>query len=378
MRASLTAQRFTPLYFSLFLMLFIGVRVGCTQDVKPQRAISLVEPLGPGRIVISFGQGWQLKAAYLKGNVDQYIGTGWWLSQKTKNPSIKDDGLAPEIELINPVTDLDVTFSLFPNPIYSRYPAAPRSKLPEDCRDNDSSLFVILSGQSFGSAQEVFEKVKVDSKTAPSGRPMATASFLYRSKGSSSPEKRLFGFNLADPLCAKIQIVKPSYQQGDEPVLKAALDAFVFEPDYTPTSTDYSTLGALLYKFMKSYASAAVYYQRALDTLPSDAPLQIRRVLVDQLSMSYGISGQLKHSRAVNEAAIQTDPDYPLYYYNLACADAEQGKAADAKLHLQQAFDRKANTLPGEHLPDPTKDDSILKLKKDKSFWTFVESLQNN
>ena len=63
-----------------------------------------------------------------------------------------------------------------------------------------------------------------------------------------------------------------------------------------------------------------------------------------------------------------TDPDYPLYYYNLACADAEQGKAADAKLHLQQAFDRKANTIPVEKLPDPTQDDSILKLKINKEF----------
>ena len=66
---------------------------------------------------------------------------------------------------------------------------------------------------------------------------------------------------------------------------------------------------------------------------------------------------------------------YPLNYYNLACADAEQGRAADAKDHLQQAFDRKANTIQGEHLPDPTQDDSIQKLKKDTEFWAFVQSL---
>ncbi|HXC97386.1 MAG TPA: hypothetical protein VNU92_16915 [Edaphobacter sp.] len=92
--------------------------------------------------------------------------------------------------------------------------------------------------------------------------------------------------------------------------------------------------------------------------------------------MSNGISGQIKQSRAVNESAIKADPDYPLYYYNLACADAEQGHAADAKLHLQQAFDRKANLIPGEKLPDPTKDDSILKLRKNKEFWAFVEALK--
>jgi tetratricopeptide (TPR) repeat protein len=91
--------------------------------------------------------------------------------------------------------------------------------------------------------------------------------------------------------------------------------------------------------------------------------------------MSLGISGDLKASRALAEQAITTDPDHPLNYYNLACADAEQGNATAAKSHLQQAFDHRANVLKGEHLPDPTKDDSIQKLKKDRPFWTFVESL---
>lgn len=44
-------------------------------------------------------------------------------------------------------------------------------------------------------------------------------------------------------------------------------------------------------------------------------------------------------------------------------------------MHLQQAFDRRANVLKGESMPDPTKDDSILKLKKDEAFWAFVLTL---
>jgi hypothetical protein len=87
------------------------------------------------------------------------------------------------------------------------------------------------------------------------------------------------------------------------------------------------------------------------------------------------MAGDLKRSRAINEAAIGQDPSYPLYYYNLACADAESGDSTAARKHLQQAFDRRGNTLKGETLPDPTKDDSILKLKNDKDFWNFVQSL---
>ena len=91
--------------------------------------------------------------------------------------------------------------------------------------------------------------------------------------------------------------------------------------------------------------------------------------------MALGMNGDLKAGRAAAEKAIAADPDYPINYYNLACADSEKGDAVSAKLHLQQAFDRRQNVIQGESMPDPAKDDSILKLKKNKEFWAFVTSL---
>jgi tetratricopeptide (TPR) repeat protein len=132
---------------------------------------------------------------------------------------------------------------------------------------------------------------------------------------------------------------------------------------------------------MRDYAGAATYYQRAVDLLPPTKTLQslaFFRFVNDQLSMSYGLVGDLARSRAVNEAAIAKDPDYPIYYYNLACADAEAGDAASAQKHLQQAFDRRTNTLRGERMPDPAQDDSLLKLKDNATFWAFVQSLPKN
>jgi hypothetical protein len=32
--------------------------------------------------------------------------------------------------------------------------------------------------------------------------------------------------------------------------------------------------------------------------------------------------------------------------------------------------------ITGEKFPDPTTDDSILRLKKNKEFWAFIESLK--
>jgi tetratricopeptide (TPR) repeat protein len=88
------------------------------------------------------------------------------------------------------------------------------------------------------------------------------------------------------------------------------------------------------------------------------------------------MSGDIAKARALFEAAIARDPDYPLYYYNLACADAEEKKLADAQVHLQQAFARKANVIPGEVMPDPSKDDSFLPYRDDKEFWKFIEGLR--
>ncbi len=92
--------------------------------------------------------------------------------------------------------------------------------------------------------------------------------------------------------------------------------------------------------------------------------------------MAYRMAGNIPKARALFEAAIAKDPEYPLYYYNLACADAEGKNLADARTHLRQAFARKANVIRGETMPDPSKDDSFLPYRDNKEFWTFVESLR--
>ena len=89
----------------------------------------------------------------------------------------------------------------------------------------------------------------------------------------------------------------------------------------------------------------------------------------DQAGMSYGISGDLAKSRSIFEKGIADDPDYPLNYYNLACAEAGEKNLPDAKLHLQQAFDRKAHVNPGEAMPVPTEDDSFLPYKDNPEFY---------
>lgn len=187
-------------------------------------------------------------------------------------------------------------------------------------------------------------------------------------------QHNLFGFAGNAKTCAEIHISSTVETPAEEEAMKAVLADFHPDLSYQPTAMDYFRVASVLFK--NSPGLAAPYYKSSLDAMPSDASyLTPRRVATDQLVMSLGMSGDINDSRAVAEKAIAADPGYPINYYNLACADAEQGNASGAKMHLQQAFDRRANVLKGESMPDPTKDDSILKLRKDKAFWAFVLTL---
>jgi tetratricopeptide (TPR) repeat protein len=223
------------------------------------------------------------------------------------------------------------------------------------------------------------KQVKKGDHAPVNGNPMATASFFLASVLEEKvAQQNSFGVMASATACAEVHASLTPYHPSEEPALTAPVEMFVFDPSYVPSATDYFALGNILYRQSRSYDTAAIYYQRTLDSLPPRTDLNSRRIVVDQLALAYGISGQLKRSRDINAEAIKSDPDYPLYYYNLACADAEQGDAKNARIHLQQAFDRRANTIPGEPMPDPAKDDSILKLKGDQSFWTFVTALPKN
>jgi tetratricopeptide (TPR) repeat protein len=311
------------------------------QQHKP---ITLVAPTTPGRIEVPISDQW-----------------------RPKEIALYDSGTRPVLTLQNTATNMTMSLILFP------YETGKLTA--ETCRKD--VLNPILEGLE---SSATVKNKKLEFRTLPSGASLAVGSYLIAtmSNGVDVPiqQQNVFGFLSSSHTCAEIHLSKALYSPADLPLFNAALDLFSFDADYQPTTIDYTVIGGLYYKVAQDFAAAAVYYQRALDTTPNDpSHLNQRRYLTDQLSMSYGISGDIKRSRKINEQAILLDPDYPLYYYNLACADAEQGHATEARTHLQQAFDRRANTFPGEHLPDPATDDSILKLKKNKEFWAFVQTL---
>jgi tetratricopeptide (TPR) repeat protein len=209
------------------------------------------------------------------------------------------------------------------------------------------------------------------------GPPVELVSYVGQGKDGKVVYS-IRGFLAMGDICGDLEIYGNDVNVISDPNLKKVWESYRFDPNYSPQFNDVSLYAETLYQ-NRMYQEAASVFEQALTKL-KDAKdkdqLMWQRITTDQAGMAYGLAGNIPQARAIFEAAIARDPEYPMYYYNLACADAEEKKLADARNHLQYAFDRKANVIQGETMPDPTKDDSFLPYRGNKEFWTFVEGLR--
>ena len=187
-------------------------------------------------------------------------------------------------------------------------------------------------------------------------------------------------------LCAELHLSKVQFQQEDYSLFEQVLTTTRFLPDEPPApvlSVDLSVVayvsqGSKLY-LKKNYAEAAAFYQRALDMEKQKRTLNqdMFRVLVDNLGMSYGISGNLPKAKETLEYGITQDATYPLFYYSLACMYGEMDKMEEALGQLRLAYKYRANMIPGEGpVPDPLKDDSFRNFVKNDTFVQAVREMQ--
>ena len=90
------------------------------------------------------------------------------------------------------------------------------------------------------------------------------------------------------------------------------------------TSMDY--LGeASRYYMDGDYKKAIPPFEKAHELEKNERRLkkELWFVLVDNLAISYGITGDIEKSQAVLEYGIKLEPTYPMFYYNMACGYGE-------------------------------------------------------
>jgi tetratricopeptide (TPR) repeat protein len=222
-------------------------------------------------------------------------------------------------------------------------------------------------------------KVKMkDVKTYELG-PIAVAEYTVPDfNGAPVNQKSVHAYFAGGDLWSEIHLSKVQFQKKDEKLFSAVLDKAKMDATYVPTPADYLQFGSAAY-LQKDYKNAARYYQRTLDAEKQTRTLSkiMFQVLVDNLGMAYGISGDLEKSRSVLEYGISQDPDYPLFYYNMACYYGELGRRDEAIEQLRKAYARKAHVIPGEGgIPDPLEDSSFTKFKRDRNFIDAVAELK--
>jgi tetratricopeptide (TPR) repeat protein len=208
-------------------------------------------------------------------------------------------------------------------------------------------------------------------------------------KGAPIKQHNVFACTIKENVFVDIHISKALYTPADKPAFDAVLTSFRFvdkAPAAAPVQmTASGPMGNSVQLFRKGsfyfmsqqYKESIAPYQQAFDIEKVSPTLEKKLwyVLVDNLAMAYGITGDLANSQKTIEYGISKDPNYPMFYYNLACVAAEKGDAAGAKTNLQLAYDRRANVLPGEAFADARTDDSFQKLMQRKDFRDFVNKL---
>lgn len=139
----------------------------------------------------------------------------------------------------------------------------------------------------------------------------------------------------------------------------------------------------LLFEFGKNayernqYPAVISHFAKALELEKQTRTLDSARwkEMLNLLGMSYGISGDIVKARQTLQYAISQEPDYPLFYYNMACACAESNDRNGALANLKLAYQHKNGLLKGETLPNPSEDTSFEKLLRNKSFADAVKKL---
>jgi hypothetical protein len=182
-------------------------------------------------------------------------------------------------------------------------------------------------------------------------------------------------------LCADMNfdfpLTSPDVQKAAIESFQSELRTLEFDPQAKSTflaAFTYATVD--LTHFLPKGALAG--YGVALDRVKfSDDPKKWASITTDQRSIAFAMIEGTKQVPSACKEAIAHNPDYPGAYYLLAKWSAEANDVDAARAYLQQAFDRRGNTLPGEIFPDPTNDGSLLQLKSNQNFWGFVQDLSN-
>ena len=193
-------------------------------------------------------------------------------------------------------------------------------------------------------------------------------------EGKKIDQYNLNAYLAKDDVWIDIHLSKVTFKSEDKKLFDTVVKALRINETYRTDASECAMKGSLFYS-MKNYKPAIYYYEKCLGFEKKNRSIAKDEWLVvaDNLGMAYGISGDLKGSKKAYENALTVYPQYPMFYYNLACTCAEMDDIESVLKNLKLTYKYKSNMIAGETLPDPTKDSSFKKYLKDEKFVKAVK-----
>jgi hypothetical protein len=211
--------------------------------------------------------------------------------------------------------------------------------------------------------------------------------FVPQAQGMPVKQQSFVACTAKDDVFIDIHLSKVQFEASERPVFVEILNAVHFSNQSASgasgatTATNESSMDFFRegsrYFVQQEYQKSIVPYEAALELeqIKPQVSKDDWRVLVDNLGMAYGITGDLDHSEKTYQYGIGKDPEYPGFYYGMACVFAERGDMDKTMEYLRKSFSLKANVIPGESMPEPAKDDSFQRFMSNQKFRDFVKSL---
>lgn len=214
----------------------------------------------------------------------------------------------------------------------------------------------------------------------------ATLEYIIKEfQGNKVNQKHFNAYVVHGGFWAHVHLSKMLFEPGDEKLFYTIVDSLKFTEgaaSASATSGPGGDMAALLgqgtvYFMRGDYKKAVGPYSKALELEKQKPQLSHDhwRVLVDNLTMAYGISGDLKSAKETAEYGLSKDPDYPLFHYLLANTYAGMGDLDNTILYLKQAFARRQNIIKGEQMPDPATDDSFKRFMNNEKFLAALKEI---
>lgn len=195
-------------------------------------------------------------------------------------------------------------------------------------------------------------------------------------RGQKAHQKNVCGYLVSGGMGIDFHISKLGYTPEDQKFLDSLVNGIKLIENYEPDSKLQYGYGSIFY-VQKDWVRATQHYEKALEQEKGQRTLSTTewRVLVDNLGMAYGEARDLEMARRTFEYGIDEDPTYPMFHYNLACAEAELNNLDGALEELKTAFRYRGNSIPGEGIPDPAKDDSFRRYLQNSRFKELTSEL---